>query len=116
MDMKTGGGLGPPRRESAQDSAEPSAPAAAGADQNRDGDLDPGLPADTLELERSARRHDQEARVYDQWAAETRGPLHLGFLHAAEAHRAAARQDRAMGAAQMQCSLTSSSRDSAGLA
>lgn len=95
MDMQTGGGLGPSGRESR-----------SGSGATCDRDL--GARADTLEFERSAHRHDQEARLYDQLAAETCGPLHLGFLHAAEAHRVAARQDRAMGAAHL---LPSSSRD-----
>jgi len=35
-------------------------------------------------------------------AAETSGHLYFGFLHAAEAHRAAARRDRALAATELQ--------------
>jgi hypothetical protein len=47
------------------------------------------------ELKRSADRHEREARLHDRLAAEASGYLRLGFLHAAEAHRAAAWRARA---------------------
>jgi hypothetical protein len=50
------------------------------------------------EFQRSARRHDCEASLLDRFAAETGGCLHFAFLHAAEAYRAAAQQDRALAA------------------
>jgi hypothetical protein len=52
------------------------------------------------QFERSAHKHDCEAILHDQLASETCGCLYFGFLHAAEAHRAAARQDRASAAAK----------------
>jgi hypothetical protein len=58
----------------------------------------PGVPAEAVEFLRSAHNHDQQAQLHDQWAAETSDFLRFGFLHAAEAHRAAARKDREMGA------------------
>jgi hypothetical protein len=63
-----------------------------------DGDGASRVPADAAEFERSAYSHEQQARLHDQWAAETAGWLHFGFLHAAEAQRAAARTARALGA------------------
>ena len=51
-------------------------------------------------FERSAHRHDHEASLYDRLAAGASGWLYFGFLHAAEAHRAAARRDRASAAAE----------------
>ena len=50
--------------------------------------------AEAHEPERSARRHDHEACLHDRLAAETQGWLYFAFLHAAEAHRAAARRER----------------------
>ena len=44
----------------------------------------------------AADTHDREALLHDELAAATNGWLHIGFLHAAEAHRAAARQERAL--------------------
>jgi hypothetical protein len=38
----------------------------------------------------AADEHDREAQRYEKLAADTRGCLYMGFLHAAEAHRAAA--------------------------
>lgn len=57
-------------------------------------------PVGADQFERSAHRHDHEAILHDRLAAETYGCLYFGFLHAAEAHRAAARQDRASAAAK----------------
>jgi hypothetical protein len=59
-----------------------------GAEQNR------GAADQPHESERSARRHDREASLHERLAAETSGCLYFAFLHAAEAHRAAARQER----------------------
>jgi hypothetical protein len=56
------------------------------------------IEADTFE--RSAQGHDREAELFDRLAAEAFGYLYLGFLHAAEVHRAAARHDRASAVAQ----------------
>ncbi|MDZ4270177.1 MAG: hypothetical protein U1D00_31620 [Mycobacterium sp.] len=52
--------------------------------------------------QRSAQQHDHEAGLNYGLAAETSGHLHFGFLHAAEAHRAAARRDRALAATELQ--------------
>jgi hypothetical protein len=43
----------------------------------------------------AADEHDREAQRYEKLAADTCGWLYMGFLHAAEAHRAAARRIRA---------------------
>jgi hypothetical protein len=56
-------------------------------------------PAEAEALGRSADRHDREARFHDRLAAEASGHLYFAFLHAAEAHRAAAQQARALLAA-----------------
>ena len=58
------------------------------------------IEADTFE--RSAQRHDREAELFDRLAADAFGYLYLGFLHAAEVHRAAARQDRELALAEGQ--------------
>ena len=57
-------------------------------------------PAEADQFERSAHNHDCEAILHDRLASETCGCLYFGFLHAAEAHRAAARQDRESAAAK----------------
>jgi hypothetical protein len=56
-------------------------------------------PAEAEALGWSADRHDREARFHDRLAAEASGHLYFAFLHAAEAHRAAAREARAAAAA-----------------
>jgi hypothetical protein len=58
------------------------------------------LSTEADQFEWSAHRHDREAVLHDRLAAETCGCLYFGFLHAAEVHRAAARQDRASGGAR----------------
>jgi hypothetical protein len=56
-------------------------------------------PANADELERCADGHDREARLHDRWAAEASGYLYVAFLHAAETHRAVAREARVAAAA-----------------
>jgi hypothetical protein len=62
--------------------------------------------AEVDRFERSAHRHDHEASLHDRLAATASGWLYFGFLHAAEAHRAAARRDRALAAAGKQVQRT----------
>ena len=50
------------------------------------------------EIERSADAHEHEARLHDRLAAQTPGCLYFAFLHAAEAHRIAARRARSLAA------------------
>jgi hypothetical protein len=57
-------------------------------------------PAQADRFERSAHSHDHEASLHDRLAAAASGWLYFGFLHAAEAHRTAARRDRALAAAE----------------
>ena len=51
---------------------------------------------------RAADEHDRVAQRYEKLAADTRGWLYMGFLHAAEAHRAAARQIRTSASTEFQ--------------
>jgi hypothetical protein len=50
------------------------------------------------EIEQSAHAHEHEALLHDRLAAQTPGCLYFAFLHAAEAHRVAARRARSSAA------------------